>query len=51
MANKIGISKKALLEDYYFDELSIVFEQYAELSKSSVEDEKVEECYWDELGI
>lgn len=48
MAGKIGISKRQLLEDYYYDEIPIIFEKYAELNNPK---EKVEEVGWDQMGI
>lgn len=43
---KIGISKRELMEDYYPDELTLVFERYAELTNPK---EKPEETYADAL--
>jgi hypothetical protein len=48
VAGKIGISKRQLLEDYYYDEIPIIFEKYAELNDPK---EKVEEVGWDQMGI
>ncbi len=48
VAGKIGISKRQLLEDYYYDEIPIIFEKYAELNNPK---EKVEEVGWDQMGI
>lgn len=42
---KIGISKRELLEDYYPDELPLIFESYAELSNPK---ERVDLVYADE---
>ena len=44
---KIGISKRELLEDYYPDELALVFSEYARLSMPP--EERVEEAYGDDL--
>lgn len=46
-ARAIGISKKELLEDYYYDEISMIFKKYSELHKP----DKDEEVYWDQIGI
>jgi len=46
VAGKIGISKKQLLEDYYYDEIPIIFEKYSQLGK-----EKDEVVGWDQMGI
>lgn len=48
MAGKIGISKRQLLEDYYYDEIPIIFEKYAELNNHQ---EEIEEVGWDQIGI
>ena len=39
VCNKIGISKSELLNNYYIDEIPIIFEKYTELSKSTNSDE------------
>ena len=39
VCNKIGISKSELLNNYYVDEIPIIFEKYAELSKTTNKDE------------
>ena len=44
---KIGISKRELLEDYYPDELALVFSEYARLSMPP--EERVEEAFGDDL--
>ncbi len=49
VAGKIGITKRQLLEDYYYDEISIIFEKYGELSKDPKD--KDEEVGWDQIGI
>ena len=47
VAGKIGISKRQLLEDYYYDEtLPIIFEKYAELNPK----EKMKVVLWDQMG-
>lgn len=46
VAGKIGISKRQLLEDYYYDEIGIIFEKYSDLTK-----EKDEVVGWDQMGI
>ena len=48
VAGKIGISKRQLLEDYYYDEIPIIFEKYAELNNPKEKDEVVG---WDQMGI
>lgn len=48
VAGKIGITKRQLLEDYYYDEIPIIFEKYTELSNTK---EKEEEVGWDQMGI
>ena len=48
VAGKIGITKRQLLEDYYYDEIPIIFEKYAELNNPK---EKDEEVGWDQIGI
>lgn len=45
---EIGISKKELLEDYYFDEISIIFDRYNKMHKIDEEDNE-EEVYWDSI--
>ena len=37
IALKIGISKKELFEDYYFDEIGIIFSQYHSRSEAGEE--------------
>lgn len=44
----IGISKKELLEDYYWDEVPLIFESYSKLH-SSKKEETVEEAYIDDI--
>lgn len=44
---KIGISKRELLEDYYPDELALVFSEYARLSGPP--EEREEEVYGEDL--
>lgn len=39
VCNKIGISKSELLNNYYVDEIPIIFEKYVELNKSANKDE------------
>lgn len=41
ISGKIGITKKQLLEDYYYDEIPIIFGKYNELSKPSEEKDMV----------
>jgi hypothetical protein len=48
VAGKIGITKRQLLEDYYYDEIPIIFEKYSELNNPK---EKDEEVGWDQMGI
>jgi hypothetical protein len=48
VAGKIGITKRQLLEDYYYDEIPIIFEKYAELNNAKEKDEQVG---WDQMGI
>lgn len=38
----LGISKRALLEDYYPDELAAVFEAWAQLQGTATENEHVD---------
>lgn len=44
---KIGISKRELLNDYYPDELALVFSEYARLSNPR--EEEIQDAYGDEL--
>ena len=37
---KIGISKKEFLNDYYIDEIPLIFQEYSELSKVEKSDEE-----------
>lgn len=43
---KIGISKRELMEDYYPDELTLVFERYAQLTHPK---DEPQEAYADAL--
>lgn len=46
-ALEIGISKKELMNEYYFDEISIIFDRYNAMHKIDKKDEsEEEECYW-----
>ena len=38
---KIGISKKEFMEDYYIDEIPLIMQEYAELSKIQNSDEEI----------
>lgn len=44
-ARHIGISKRELLEDYYYDEIPLIFEKYNDLHNP----DKDEEVYIDQL--
>jgi hypothetical protein len=44
-SRKIGISKKELLEDYYYDEIGSIFDRYAEISKPGDENSGGEMVY------
>jgi hypothetical protein len=44
----IGISKKELLEDYYWDEIPLIFEAYSRLHDTKKKEE-VEEAYIDDI--
>lgn len=46
-ALEIGISKKEFMEDYYFDEMSLIFESYNKMHTSKADD--IEEVYWDDI--
>lgn len=46
---KIGIGKRELLEDYYLDELPLIFEQYGALSKVDPEGGEIEEAFADDI--
>jgi hypothetical protein len=48
VAGKINITKRQLLEDYYYDEIPMIFEKYSELHNSKEKDEVVG---WDQMGI
>ncbi len=39
VCNKIGISKSELLNNYYVDEIPIIFDKYVELNKTTNKDE------------
>ena len=41
VCNKIGISKSELLNNYYVDEIPIIFEKYAELNKTNQDEVEV----------
>ena len=45
MALKLGISKAELMQEYYFDELPLIFERYNALFNAA----KKEEAYADDL--
>jgi hypothetical protein len=47
----MGISKKELLEDYYYDEFILLMEQYNAMHevKPSEKDREVEEVYADQF--
>lgn len=47
-ALELGISKKELLEDYYWDEIPLIFERYNALH-SSKKEETTEEAYIDDI--
>ena len=54
MGLEIGITKKALLEDYYLDEIGAIFEAHREMRKTP--DEQVEYVddpndFFDKLGV
>lgn len=59
LAQELGISKKAFLEDYYPDEIILLFRRKGEIEKRRIQkmdkdkkpNEKVEEVYWDQMGI
>ena len=38
VCNKIGISKSELLNNYYVDEIPIIFEKYVEMNKNTDKD-------------
>ena len=42
----MGISKRELLEDYYLDEIGMIFDEYLALSNPG---ETVEEVYADDI--
>lgn len=46
-ARHIGISKRELLEDYYYDEIPLIFKKYNDLHNP----DKDEEVYWDQMNI
>jgi len=48
LASEIGISKKELFEDFYFDEFMILIKRKAELKKKHQEPQ-VEEVCWDQM--
>ena len=49
-ALEIGISKKELMNEYYFDEISIIFDRYNVMHKiDKKEDNEEEEAYWDSM--
>jgi hypothetical protein len=52
-AREMGISKRELLEDYYFDEFIILADRFVKKRKKFDEQpkEKVEEVGWDQMGI
>jgi len=48
-ARAIGISKRELLEDYYYDEIPMIFKKYNELHNTDKEKDEV--VGWDQMGI
>lgn len=46
---KIGIGKRELLEDYYLDELPLIFEQYNVLSGAEGAGGTAEEAFADDI--
>lgn len=46
---KIGIGKRELLEDYYLDELPLIFEQYSALSGEDPDGGTAEEAFADDI--
>jgi len=48
-ALKIGISKKELFEDYYFDEICIVFSEYYRRGEEAESEPEIEEVGADEF--
>ena len=43
IAESVGISKKSLLEDYYFDEFLLVLDAYNDMHNPEKDEDKIEE--------